>query len=96
MFSHVIEDARRELEAVVSATPAGVDTRVQVSTGSPARSILATSADLNADLVVVGRSRGFKMLGSTALRLLRKNERALLVIPSEADRTKRFEQSLAA
>ena len=58
-----------------------VDTRVQVSTGSAARTILQHAADVDADLVVVGRSRGFKMLGSTALRVFRKNDRALLVIP---------------
>jgi hypothetical protein len=44
----------------------------------------------------VGRSRGFKVLGSTTLRVLRKNDRALLVIPSDAQRTKRIEQPLAA
>ena len=40
--THFLEDARRALEAVVSAVPAGVDTRVQVSTGSAARAILDT------------------------------------------------------
>ena len=43
--THVLEDARRNLEAVVSAVPAGVDTRVQVSTGSAARTILEHAAD---------------------------------------------------
>jgi hypothetical protein len=36
---------------------------------------------LNADLVVVGRSGRFRPLGSTALRVLRDNTRALLVVP---------------
>jgi nucleotide-binding universal stress UspA family protein len=94
--AHVLEDARRTLEVVVSAVPAGVDTRVQLSTGSAARTILEHAADTNADLVVVGRSRGFKMLGSTALRVLRKSDRALLVIPSEAQRTNRVERQVAA
>jgi nucleotide-binding universal stress UspA family protein len=94
--AHVLEDARRTLEAVVSAVPAGVDTRVQLSTGSAGRTILEHAADTNADLVVVGRSRGFKMLGSTALRVLRKSDRALLVIPSEAQRTNRVEWQVAA
>lgn len=82
--THVLEDARRTLEAVVSAVPARGDTRVQVSTGSAARSILEHAAEVDADLVVVGRSRGFRMLGSTALHVLRRNDRALLVIPSVA------------
>jgi nucleotide-binding universal stress UspA family protein len=92
--THVLEDALRTLEAIVSPVPANIDTRVQVSTGSAARTILEQAADVNADLVVVGRSRGFKMLGSTALRVLRKNDRALLVIPSASQR--RVERQAAA
>lgn len=94
--THVLEDARRILQAVVSAVPAGVDTHVRVSTGSPARAILERAADVDADLVVVGRSRGFKVLGSTALRVLRKNDRALLVIPNASRRTARVERQRAA
>jgi nucleotide-binding universal stress UspA family protein len=82
--AHVLEDARRTVESVVSDVPAGIDTHVQVSTGSAVRTILERAAGVDADLVVVGRSRGFKVLGSTALRILRKNDRALLVIPSVA------------
>ena len=85
--THVLEDARRTIETLVSDIPTGVDTRVQISTASAARTILEHSADVDADLVVVGRSQGFKLLGSTALRVLRKNDRALLVIPSVARRT---------
>ena len=94
--THILGDARRTLQTVVSAVPAGFDTRVQVSTGSPARTILDHAADVNADLVVVGRSRGVKVLGSTALRILRKNDRALLVIPSASQRTGRVERQRAA
>ena len=85
--THVLEDARRTIETLVSDIPTAVDTRVQISTASVARTILEHSADVDADLVVVGRSQGFKLLGSTALRVLRKNDRALLVIPSVARRT---------
>ena len=91
-----MEDARRILEAVVSAVPAGVDTHVLVSTGSPARTILEHAADVDADLVVVGRSRGFNLGGSTAVRVLRKNDRALLVIPAVGDRTAGVQRQLAA
>jgi nucleotide-binding universal stress UspA family protein len=84
--SHVMADARRTLDTLVSAVPAGIGTRVQVSTGSAARGILEQADETNADLVVVGRSRGFKLLGSTALRVLRKNDRALLVVPGASQR----------
>jgi nucleotide-binding universal stress UspA family protein len=94
--AHVLEDARRTLEELVSDVPAGIDTRVRVSAGSAARTILEHAADVAADLVVVGRSRGFKLLGSTALRVLRRNERALLVIPSAANRTNQIERQGAA
>jgi nucleotide-binding universal stress UspA family protein len=94
--THVLDDARRTLKGLVSEVPAGVDTRVQVSAGSAARTILEHAADVDADLVVVGRSRGFKLLGSTALRVLRKNDRALLVIPSASNRTNQVERQRAA
>jgi nucleotide-binding universal stress UspA family protein len=67
-----------------------------VSSGSAARTILEHAADVDADLVVVGRSRGFKLVGSTARRILRKTDRTLLVIPRAADRTERIERQRAA
>jgi nucleotide-binding universal stress UspA family protein len=95
--SHLLEDARRNMEAILSDAPAGVNTRVQVVTGSAAHTILEHAADVNADRVVVGRSRGFKLLGSRALRVLRTNDRALLVTPSAAaHRTGRVERQRAA
>ena len=94
--ARVLQDARRRLEAVVSGVPAAVDVRVHVSTGSPVRTILEHARDLDADLVVVGRSRGFRMLGTTARRVLRRNDRALLVIPIPSRRTARVEGRHAA
>jgi nucleotide-binding universal stress UspA family protein len=94
--THVLEDARGTLKALAATLPASVDTRVEVSTGSAARAILERAAEVNADLIVMGRSRGFKVLGSTALRVLRKNDRALLVIPSADVRTARVELQRAA
>ena len=44
--AHVLEDARRTLEGLVSEVRAGVDTRVQVSAGSTARTILEHAADV--------------------------------------------------
>jgi nucleotide-binding universal stress UspA family protein len=94
--AHVLEDAREAVQAIVSATAASVDTRVQVSTGSAPRAILEHAAAAGADLVVVGRSRGFKPLGSTALRVLRHNDRALLVIPHADGRRAGVERQRAA
>jgi len=91
----VLESARQRLKAIVAEAPASVLTRVHVSTGSAAREIVEHAADMDADLVVVGRSRGFK-LGSTAQRLLRRNERALLVVPSAVHRAVAIERPLAA
>jgi nucleotide-binding universal stress UspA family protein len=92
----VLEDAQRTLQALVSEVRGGIDTRVQVWAGSPARAILERAAGLNADLVVLGRSRGFKVLGSTALRVLRRNDRALLLIPGPSSIARRVGGPLAA
>ena len=94
--TRILEDARRAVEGVVSVVRADVDLRVLVSMGSAAPAILQHAADVDADLVVVGKSRGFKMFGSTTLRVLRKNDRALLVIPSADPRASRVERQRAA
>jgi nucleotide-binding universal stress UspA family protein len=94
--AHVVDDARRHLEAVVSAVHPGADARVRVSAGAAARTILEHAADADADLVVVGRSRGVKLLGSTALRVLRRNDRALLVVPDRTDAAASVERLRAA
>jgi nucleotide-binding universal stress UspA family protein len=86
--THVLDDARRQLESVVADVASTVDTRVQIATGSHAKAIVEEAEALNADLVVVGRSGRFRPLGSTALRLLCDYRRALLVVPlTEAQRT---------
>jgi nucleotide-binding universal stress UspA family protein len=80
--THVLDDARREVEGLVSTVSSDVEVQVRIATGSAAQGILDHAAEVNADLIVVGKSRGFRPLGSTALRLLRRNARALLVVPS--------------
>lgn len=79
--AHVLEDARRQLETLVADVPSVADTRVQIATGSHGRAILKGAEAIDADLVVVGRSGRSRPLGSTALRVLRENARALLVVP---------------
>lgn len=86
--AHVLNDARQKLEAIASAAAGDVGVGVRVSAGPAARTILEQADHLNADLIVVGRSRGIKLLGSTALRVLRRTDRALLVIPSAATSTR--------
>ena len=82
--TYVLEDARRQLEAVVADVPSSVETHVQLATGSHGEAIVGEAEAVNADLVVVGRSGRFRPLGSTALHVLRGNRRALLVVPTEA------------
>ena len=52
-----LQDARRALGVVVSAAPARLGTRLEVSIGSSAPTILDHAADLNADLVVLVRTK---------------------------------------
>ncbi len=80
--TYVLDDARRRLQAVVAHVPSAVHTRVRIATGSHPRAIVKFAEAVNADLVVVGRSGRFRPLGSTALRVLRDNKRALLVVPT--------------
>ena len=94
--AHDLKDARRSVEATVSEVPALVGAHVQVWAGASAPTIVEYAAEIDADLVVVGRSGGFKLPGSTALRVLRENNRALLVIPGAAHRANRVERQRAA
>jgi len=94
--THVLSGARRELEAIVSEVPRRLATRIRVSGGSAARTILDYAGETDADLVVVGRNGGSRLLGSTTLRVLRENDRALLVIPSTAHRASHLERQRAA
>lgn len=89
-------DAQQALWTLASETPARADTRLHLATGTPARAITEHATEIGADLVVVGRSRGFTLLGSTALGVLRQNERALLVVPATDARIRRREHQLAA
>ena len=86
---YVLGAARRQLDAVM-ARSAGTDDQPQlrVVAGPAAETIGAHAADLNADLIVMGRSRRFMHLGSTGVRILRNTDRALLVVPPEALRYK--------
>ena len=63
---------------------ANVKPQLRVAAGSVAETIVAHAADVNADLIVMGRSRRFMHLGSTAVRVLRSTRRALLVVPPTA------------
>jgi nucleotide-binding universal stress UspA family protein len=59
-----------------------VDLRVKA--GNAAGIIRAQAADVGADLIVLGRTRRFMHLGSTAVRILRSTDRALLIVPPGA------------
>jgi nucleotide-binding universal stress UspA family protein len=82
---YVLGEARRELVELVRPHVAG-DVRVRVAAGPTASTIRAHAADINADLIVMGRSKRVMHLGSIAIRVLRRTDRALLVIPPSAPR----------
>jgi nucleotide-binding universal stress UspA family protein len=75
-------DAARERLADVMPASAGSDVSLEVAAGPAAETIGTYAAD--ADLIVMGRSRRFMHLGSTAVRMLRTTDRALLIVPPEA------------
>jgi len=86
------EDARRQLGTVLETVPRPADTRVQLVTGSAHDAVVSKARAIKADLIVVGRSDRFRPLGRTAVRVLRDEERALLVVPA----AERAEHRLAA
>jgi nucleotide-binding universal stress UspA family protein len=81
-WTQLLDDARRGLEAVTADVPHPVRTRARVAAGSHAKAVVEVAEVVDADLVVVGRSGRFRPLGSTALRVLRDNKRALLAVPT--------------
>jgi nucleotide-binding universal stress UspA family protein len=82
---YVLGEARRQLKAVIPQTVgADIEPELRVAAGAAAETIGAHAADVKADLIVMGRSERFMHLGSTAVRVLRNTDRALLVIPPTA------------
>jgi nucleotide-binding universal stress UspA family protein len=79
----VLGETRRELANLIPAD-AGTTVKLRVAGGPAAATIRAHAADVNADLIVMGRSKRFMHLGSIAIRVLRRTDRALLVIPPSA------------
>ena len=82
---HVLDDARRRLQAML---PAGIDrdiaVELRVVPGPVAETIGKQAAALDAHLIVVARTRRFTRLGSNTLRVLRRGDRTLLVLPPSA------------
>jgi nucleotide-binding universal stress UspA family protein len=88
-------EMQRRIDALQAATPQRVIGHVRV--GAPARAILQTAADLEADVVVVGthQRRGLKklVLGSVAAKVLQDAHCPVLVaIPKDHSGTERSEQ----
>jgi nucleotide-binding universal stress UspA family protein len=82
---YLLGEARRRLRAVMPQS-AGTDVKhkLRVDGGAAPETIRAHAADVNADLIVMGRSKRFMHLGSTAVRILRTTNRPLLVVPPTA------------
>ena len=81
--AYVLSGARRRVEAMTPNT-AGVSVQVHVAPGPTADAIVARAAAVDADLIVVGRSKRVLRSGATAVRLLRDTDRALLIVPPTA------------
>jgi nucleotide-binding universal stress UspA family protein len=82
---YLLGEARRQLRAVMPQDVGNdIKPKLRVAAGAPAETIGVQAADVNADLIVMGRSKRFMHLGSTAVRILRTTNRALLVVPPTA------------
>jgi nucleotide-binding universal stress UspA family protein len=80
---YVLDEARRRLAEVMSAS-VGNHVTFHVAAGPATETIGAYAAAVEADLVVMGRSKRFMHLGSNAVGILRNTDRALLIVPPEA------------
>ena len=83
-YRSLLLGAARQRLADVMPSSAASDVRLHVAGGPIAQTIRAHAADLEADLIVMGRSKRFMHLGSTAVRVLRTTDRALLIVPPSA------------
>lgn len=80
-YRSLLIGAARQRLADVMPSSAASDVRLHVAAGPVAQTIRAYAADLEADLIVMGRSKRFMHLGSNAVRVLRNTDRSLLIIP---------------
>lgn len=90
-----VERARQRVEAQFgAATRAGLDVKVLVDVGSPAKLILERAAGLPAGLVVMGThgASGFEhlILGSVTEKVLRKATCPVLTVPPRVQSTSRI------
>lgn len=81
---YVLDDNRRRLEAMMRGIDVDSTTELRVASGPAADAIVEHAADVNADLIVVGRSGRSMRRGATAIRVLRHSDRAILVVPRTA------------
>ena len=73
--------AARQQLADVMPSSVGTEIRLHVAAGPAAETIRACAEDASADLIVLGRSKRLMNIGSTAVRVLRNTDRALLIVP---------------
>jgi nucleotide-binding universal stress UspA family protein len=79
----VLGEAHRQLEALMPPSGTDVKPQLRVAAGPASETISAHAADVEADVIVMGRSPRFLHLGSTAVRILRNTDRALLIVPAQ-------------
>jgi nucleotide-binding universal stress UspA family protein len=82
---YALGKARRRLKSVMPQS-VGTDVKLtlRVAAGAAPETIRAYAASHNAGLIVMGRTKRFMHLRSTAVRVLRNTDRAVLVIPPTA------------
>jgi nucleotide-binding universal stress UspA family protein len=82
----VLNDYRRRLEGIVHGAAADSAAQLRVTPGPAVDAIVEEAAYVDADLIVVGRTERLMRRGSTAIRVLRDSDRAVLVVPQAAPR----------
>jgi nucleotide-binding universal stress UspA family protein len=81
---YVLDDARRQFEGVLPGASRGTAAQLRVAAGPAAETIAAHGEELDADLIVMGRSGRLLHRGSTVAQMLGRTARALLIVPPAA------------
>lgn len=82
---YILSDALDDIEAALPPRRnTDVEPQLRVAAGPVAATIEAAAADVEADLIVMGKGKRVMQVGSTLTRVLRRTDRAVLIVPQAA------------
>lgn len=92
---HVLDEARRNMAVMMQGVETAAKVELRVSGGPVAEVIDRHVTDVDPDVIVVGRSNRLLPFASTARRILRNTDRAVLVVPPAVRETRSIYKTAA-